>query len=54
MKKNIKNFVITAFMADGQEIEIIRPCYESMLDVEKDMKEAIKEGVCTGYQVEVR
>jgi len=52
MKK--KQFVITAHMANGESLEIFRPCYESMLDVEKDMKEAIKEGVCTGYQVEVR
>lgn len=54
MTKNIKNFVITAFMVDGQEIEIIRPCYESMLKVEKELKQDIAEGFCTGYQVEVK
>jgi len=54
MTQQIKNFWITAFMADGQEIEIIRPCYESMLKVEKELKQDIAEGFCTGYQVEVK
>ena len=50
----IKNFWITAFFNDGSEQTIIRPCYASMLKVEKELKQDIAEGFCTGYQVEVK
>ena len=54
MTQQIKNFWITAQMVDGQEVEIIRPCYASMLKVEKELKQDIAEGFVISYTVEVK
>lgn len=54
MTKKIKNFWITAQMVDGQEVKIIRPCYASMLKVEKELKQDMAEGFVIGYTVEVK